>query len=144
MSNEFMDACVKPFVCDIVYREYKSGNHQKCSNPSNCFNISHCCLKACMDSWNVNSSNQNHISILSGREKIPTLKNDFYNTLQGIPNFLYVFSSFSELPNIKFSFSVKNSDSQTSLLNGVVATDALAPTPPRSNNRLFLLISKLI
>jgi len=99
---------------------------------------------ACMDSWNVNSSNQNHISILSGREKIPTLKNDFYKTLQEIPNFLYVFSSFSELPNIKFSFSVKNSDSQTSLLNGIVAKDALAPKPPRSNNRLFLLISKLI
>ena len=103
MSNEFMDACVKPFVCDIVYRKCKSGNHQKCSNPSNCFNISHCCLKACMDSWNVNSSNQNHINILSGREEIPTLKNDFYKTLQGIPNFLYVFSSFSELPNIKFA-----------------------------------------
>ena len=98
MSNEFMDACVKPFVCDIVYRKYKSGNHQKCSNPSNC-----CCLKACMDSWNVNSSNQNHISILSGREQIPTLKHDFYKTLQGIPNFLCVFSSFSELPNIKFA-----------------------------------------
>ena len=103
MSNEFMDACVKSFVCDIVYREYKSGNHQKYSNPSNCFNISHCCLMACMDSWNVNSSNQNHISILSGREKIPTLKNDFNKTLQEIPNFLYVFSSFSELPNIKFA-----------------------------------------
>ena len=35
---------------------------------------------------------------------------------------------------LTISFSVKNSDSQTSLLNGVVAKDALAPTPPRSNN----------
>ena len=67
--------------------------------------------------------------------KIPPPK-----TLQRIPNFLYVSSSFSELPNLKFaktklhallvlltiSFSVQKSDSQTSLLNEVVAKDAFA------------------